>query len=145
MKFQTYVIPSGNAAGVEVPQDIVKSFNSGARPPVVVKINGHTWRTRIALMRGQILIGISAENRMASQIEIGDFIQVDISLDTEPRVVVEADDIAAALNSEISVRENFDRLPYGLRNKLIADIEKSKTPDTRARRIQKLIGDMAGH
>jgi hypothetical protein len=36
-------------------------MRAGARPPITVMINGHTWRSRITVMRGKSLAGISRE------------------------------------------------------------------------------------
>ena len=139
MKFKAKVIPAGNATGVEVPKDIVDALGSGARPPVAVTINGNTWRTRVASMRGQYLVGISAANRAASGVAEGDLVVVDVRLDTEPRVVPEPRDLARALNADREVRAAFDRQPFGLRRKHVAAIEDAKTPETRERRIAKLV------
>src|SRR5215475_1026506 len=97
MKFKAKVIPSGNATGVEVPKGVVEAMRSGPRPPITVTINGHTWRSRVALMRGQCLVGISAANRVASGIAEGDIVVVDLKLDTAPRVVAPPPDLARAL------------------------------------------------
>jgi len=89
MKFTASVIPSGNAWGVEVPDTVMNHLDAGPRPPVVVQIHGHLWRTRIARMRGQVLVGISGANAQASGIRLGETVEIDISLDAEPRVVQE--------------------------------------------------------
>jgi hypothetical protein len=142
MKFRTKVIPSGNATAVEVPKSVVEALDSGPRPLIAVTINGHTWRSRIALMRGQCLIGISAGNRTASGIGEGEVIEVNLRLDTEPRVVAVPPDLARALNSDPEIRAAFDRLPYGLKRKEIASIEAAKAPETRQRRVSRLIARM---
>src|SRR5262245_10176447 len=98
MKFKAKVVASGNATAVEVPKALLESLSAGARPPVTITINGHSWRSRIAAMRGQSLIGISAANRKASGISEGDRVEVAIELDSEPRTVHEPPDVAAALN-----------------------------------------------
>jgi hypothetical protein len=64
--------PSGNAAGAEVPAEIVEAFGAGKRAPMVTTINGYSWRSRVAAMRGQLLIGISTANRAASDISLGE-------------------------------------------------------------------------
>jgi antitoxin component of MazEF toxin-antitoxin module len=56
MKFKARVIPSGNATGVEIPKDVMEALRSGPRPPITITINGHTWRSRVAVMRGQSLV-----------------------------------------------------------------------------------------
>ena len=142
MKFQATVIPSGNATAVVVPATVMEALGPEARPLVVVSINGHTWRSRVALMRGQCLIGISAANRAASGIAEADRIQVVLELDAEPRVVPEPADLAAALDKNPEARSAFDRLPFGLKRKHVKAIEEAKSPDTRQRRVFKLVADL---
>ncbi|MEJ8859488.1 YdeI/OmpD-associated family protein [Variovorax robiniae] len=139
MKFRAKVIPSGNATAVEVPREIVQALGPEARPPVTVSINGHSWRSRIALMRGLCLVGISAANRAASGIAEGDAVEVLLELDSEPRVVPEPSDLADALDKSPAARAAFDRLPFGLKRKHVTTIEESKSVEVRQRRIAKLI------
>jgi len=139
MRFTATVIPSGNATGVEVPAEVVEALGGGRRPPVVITINGHTWRSRIALMRGQILIGISAAHRKGSGIEAGDLVEVEVSLDEEPRVVEEPADFAAALDADPAVRAAYDRLASSHKRQHVLAIEGAKKPETRQRRIDKAI------
>ncbi len=142
MKFQAEVIPSGNATGVEIPADVMKALGAGSRPLIAVTINGHTWRSRVASMRGKHLIGISAANRAASAIAEGEVVEVDLALDTEPRVVPEPPDLARALHDDPEARAAFDRLPYGLRRRHVAAIEEAKTSEVRQRRIAKLVATL---
>jgi hypothetical protein len=142
MKFQAKVIPSGNATAVEVPTDVMKALGSGPRPLIAVTINGHAWRSRVASMRGQCLVGISAANRAASAIAEGDMVEVDLELDTEPRVVPEPADLAKALDDDPEGRAAFDRLSYGLRRKHVAAIEEARTAEVRRSRITKLVTTM---
>ena len=142
MKFRAKVIPSGNATGVEIPTDVVKALGSGLRPLIAVTINGHTWRSRVALMRGQCLVGISAANRAASGIAEGEVVEVDLELDTEPRVVPEPADLARGPDDDPEARAAFDRLPYGLRRRHVAAIEEAKATEVRQRRIARLVAAM---
>src|SRR5262245_58240262 len=143
MKFKARVIPSGNATGVEIPRRVVEALHSGARPPITVTINGHTWRSRVAVMRGQRLIGISAANRVASGIANGDIVVVDLELDTAPRVVAQPPDLYKALRGDREARAAFERLPFGLKRKHVAAIEGAKTPETRQRRIASLVASLS--
>jgi hypothetical protein len=142
MKFKAKVVPSGNATAVEVPKAVVEKLNAGARPPVVITINGHSWRSRVAAMRGMHLVGISAANRKAGKISEGDLVEVLLELDVEPRTVEEPDDVASALNKRKALRTAFESLPFGLRRKHITSIEEAKSPETRLRRIAKLLGEL---
>lgn len=139
MKFEARVIPSGNATAVEIPVGVVDSLGPEARPAIVAMINGHAWRSRVARMRGLCLVGISAANRNQSGIAEGDVVTVDLRLDEEPREVAEPEDLALALDQHSEARARFERLPFGLRRKHIADIHNAKSEAVRQRRIDKLV------
>jgi hypothetical protein len=144
VKFQAKVIPSGNATGVEIPEEIVCALGPQARPPVTITItiNGHSWRSRIAAMRGMRLIGISAAHRTSAGIAEGDVIEVNVALDEAPRVVDEPADLAEALDAHREARIAFDRLPFGLRQKHVRAIEEAKSDEVRQRRIAKLLSGL---
>ena len=139
MRFRATVIPSGNATAIELPAEVVKALGPAARPPIAISINGYTWRSRVAAMRGQRLVGISRAQREASGIAEGDVVEVDLELDIEPRVVPEPADLAEALDGQPDARAAFDRLPFGLKRKHVADIEAAKSAEVRQRRIAKLV------
>lgn len=94
-------------------------------------------------MRGKSLIGISAANRTASGISEGELVEVFVELDSEPRTVQVPSDLAAALEKPEALQATFDRLPFGLKRKYIAHIEEAKSPETRQRRISKLLSEWA--
>lgn len=98
MRFRTTVILAGKTAtGIEVPTEIVEALGSGKRPAVSVTINGHTYRSTVAPMGGKFLLPVSAEQRGHTGVSAGEEIEVDVELDTEPRVVTVPADFAAAL------------------------------------------------
>jgi len=143
MLFRAVVIPSGNATAVEIPDAVMLSVGPEARPPVVITINGHTWRSRVAVMSGQRLIGISAANRAAAGIAEGESIEIDLVLDTAPREVGEPDDLRSALDASLPARAAFDKLAFGLKAKHVRDIEAAKTAEVRTRRIAKLVESLS--
>jgi uncharacterized protein YdeI (YjbR/CyaY-like superfamily) len=139
MKFRARVIPSGNATAVEIPAAVMKALGPQARPPVTITINGHSWRSRVAAMRGEQLIGISAANREAAGVAEGETIEVDVVLDAAPRTVELPDDLAKALKRTTGSKDAFERLPFGLRQKHVREIESAKSAEVRERRIAKLV------
>ena len=143
MKFSAIVIPSGNATAVEVPADIMTALGPEARPPIVITINGHSWRSRVAAMRGQCLVGISRAQREACGIAAGDVVDIDLERDDAPRDVPEPQDLADALNGDAKARAAFDRLPFGLKRKHVATIEEAKSAKVRQRRLEKLVVTLA--
>lgn len=72
--------------GLEIPAGVVGALRGGKRPPVTIALNGHTWTSRVATMRGGYLLGVSNANRKAAGVSTGDKVEVDVELDAGPRV-----------------------------------------------------------
>jgi Bacteriocin-protection, YdeI or OmpD-Associated/Domain of unknown function (DUF1905) len=139
MKFRTHVEPPEPMRGLEVPQEVVEALGGDRRPTVTITINGHSWRSRVAIMRGRHLIGLSNANRQAAGVVTGDEVEVDVEFDPEPRVVAEPADFARALDADPRARAAYNRLPYGLKLQHVRAIESARKPETRCRRIEKAI------
>jgi hypothetical protein len=125
--------------GLEVPPEAVEELDGGKRPPVVITINGHSWRSRIAIMRGRRLIGLSRANREAAGVDTGDEVEVEVALDTEPRVVVEPSDFAEALDADTAARRAYDALSPSRQREHVRAVDSAKKPETRSRRIAKAV------
>ena len=102
-------------------------------------INGFTYRNTVAVMGGVYMIGVSAANRAAAGVAAGDVVDVDLELDTEPRVVEVPADFAAALDADADARRTFDAANYSNRQRIVLAIEDAKTDETRQRRIAKSV------
>lgn len=144
MKFRAYVEPPEPMRGLEVPPEVVEALGGGARPPVTITINGHGWKSRVAILRGRHLLGLSNANRQAAGVTIGDEIEVELKLDTEPRVVIEPADFARALDDTPTARAAFDTLTDSRKREHVRAIESAKKPETRRRRIDKAISTLRG-
>ena len=139
MKFRTVVEPPEPMRGLAVPPAVVDTLGGGARPPVTITINGHSWRSRVAIMRGRHLIGLSHANRQAAGVAIGEEVEVELVLDAEPRVVVEPVDLTEALDENREARAAYDELSQSRRRELVRSIESAKRAETRQRRISQAI------
>ena len=97
MKFEALLESNGKTAtGFEVPEEIVTALGGSKRAKVAVTINGYTYRNSVAPMGGRYLVGVSAENRANAGVSAGDRLDVELELDTAPRVVEVPEDLAAA-------------------------------------------------
>jgi Bacteriocin-protection, YdeI or OmpD-Associated/Domain of unknown function (DUF1905) len=139
MKFRTYVEPPEPMRGLEVPSEVVESLGQGKRPRVTITINGHSWKSRVAIMRGRYLLGLSNANRQAAGVESGDEVEVELEFDPGPRLVAEPADFARALSADPIARTAYDRLPDGRKREHVRAIESAKKPETRLRRIEKAL------
>lgn len=142
MKFTTTIQGNGNKTGIEVPEGIVNALGAGRRPPVVVTINGHSYRSSIAVMGGQNMIGVSAANRDLTGASAGDTVDVDVELDIQPRVIDVPKDLAVALEAEPEAKAFYATLPYSSQRRYVEPIADAKTDETRARRIAKVVTDL---
>ncbi|MBN3456136.1 DUF1905 domain-containing protein [Mycobacterium sp. DSM 3803] len=143
MKFSTVMFQDGNNTGIEVPADVVEALAAGKRPAVVVDVNGYRYRSTVAPMGGKFLIPFSAERRKESGIGGGDAIDVELTVDTEPRTVVVPDDLRAAIDGSPGAAANWERLSYSRQKAHVTAVEGAKAAETRARRIAKVIAELA--
>jgi Bacteriocin-protection, YdeI or OmpD-Associated/Domain of unknown function (DUF1905) len=132
-----------NATGIVVPPDAIERLGAGKRPPVVVTIGGYSYRSTVAVMGGLYMIPFSQEHRARSGLEPGVEIGVSLELDQQPRMVEVPADLAAALDA-IGARERFDQLAYSVRKEHVRQVEDAKTPETRERRIAKVVDKLGG-
>jgi Bacteriocin-protection, YdeI or OmpD-Associated/Domain of unknown function (DUF1905) len=138
MKFRSHVEPEP-MRGLEVPPEVVEALGGGKRPAVTITINGHSWQSRVAIMRGRYLLGLSNANRQAAGVATGDQVEVEVEIDAEPLVVAEPADFARALDADPVARAAYDRLSYGHKREHVLAIESAKKPETRRRRIDKAL------
>lgn len=144
MKFQSVVEPPGPMRGLEIPEDVVTALGDGKRPRVTITINGHSWKSRVAIMRGRYLLGLSIANRQAAGVSEGDEIDIEVELDAEPPTVVEPSDFARALDSDPAARAAYDRLSHSNKRQHVLAIEGAKKPETRLRRIDTAMAQLRG-
>ncbi|MGY1821131.1 YdeI/OmpD-associated family protein [Geodermatophilus sp. SYSU D00079] len=136
MRFTTTIELGGKTAtGFEVPPDVVEALGSGRRPAVTVTLAGHSYRSTVATMGGRFLVPLAAENREAAGVAAGDTVEVDLELDTAPRVVEVPADLAAALDAEPAARRRFDALSYSHQRRHVLAVEGAKAAATRERRV----------
>jgi hypothetical protein len=123
------------ATGIEVPAAVVAELGAGRRPPVVVTLREHSYRTTVASMGGRFLIPVSASVRDAAGIAAGDSLDVEIEPDTAPRTVEVPPDLAAALAAAPGASASWSRLAYSHQKEWVRSVSDAKKPETRARRV----------
>jgi hypothetical protein len=139
-RFRTTILQTGKTTlGFEVPASAVEALGVGKRPPVTVTVNGYSYRNTVAVLGGRYMIGVSAEHRGPAGVTGGEEVDVELELDTAPRVLTVPDDLAAALDAEPAARRTFDGLSYSNRSWHTLQVDGAKTPETRARRIERSV------
>ena len=138
LKFSTVLLQAGKTAtGIKIPPEIIGQLGAGKKPPVKVTINNFTYRSTVAVMGGNFMVGVSAENRVGAKVKGGDTINVTIEVDTEERVLEIPDIFNIALNKNIAAKKKFDSLSYSKKKALVLPVSNAKTDETRNRNIAK--------
>jgi hypothetical protein len=139
--FRTELIKGdGDTAGFVIPDAVVEAFGQGKRPKVTVTINGgFSYPNSVAVMGGRYMIGISKERRKLAGVTPGEMIDVTLELDTAPRVMEVPSDLQEALDANKAAKAHFATLSYSNQRRHIDPINGAKTPETRARRIEKSV------
>jgi Bacteriocin-protection, YdeI or OmpD-Associated/Domain of unknown function (DUF1905) len=144
MKFRAVVELNGKTAtGIPVPDQIVTGLDGGKRPKVQVTINGFSYRSSVGSLGGRAMLPVSAQIRDGAGIAAGDEVEVDLELDAAPREVSVPDDVATALAGAPAAQAAFEKLSYSHKSRWITPVEDAKTPETRQRRIDKMIATLS--
>ena len=127
------------AAYICVPFDVREVFGTKARVAVKGTFDGKEYRGTIQPMTGGHVIGVNAEMREALGKTTGDTIHVVMEQDAEERTVEVPADLLTALDSNPAARDYFNKLPYSHKKEYISHIIEAKRPETRARRVGKMV------
>jgi len=142
--FTTLVELNGKTAtGLRVPAAVVEALGQGKKPKVSVTIGPHTYRSTVAVYNGDFMLPLSAANREAAGVGAGDTVEVTVEPDLAERTVDLPDDLAAALDRAPAVRAAFTALSYSNQRQRAEAVAAAKQPETRARRIEKIIAELS--
>ena len=129
-----WTVPAAEAGGhIAIPFDQRAVFGQ-ARPPVVVAIGGYSYRSTVAIMRGETFVPLRRSHREAAGLATGDTVDVTLTLDAAPRTVEVPQDLSAAIGAA-GARAAWDALSHSHRREHAEAVEGAKRPETRARRI----------
>jgi hypothetical protein len=134
--FRAQLQRRGPAAAVVLDETQVAAVGEGAkRFPVVATVNGYTWRTSVARMGGEFLLGLSREVRDGAGVRAGDEAEVTIELDRAPREIEVPEVLAAALAADPQAAALFERMAFTHRKEYARWIAEAKRAETRQRRV----------
>lgn len=140
LRFTTRLQPRGPAAAVVLDAEQVATLGEGKkRFPVVATVNGYAWRTSVASMGGEFLVGLSKAVREAAGVERESEVEVALELDAAPREVEVPPALAEALEGDPEARAKFDALAFTHRKEYARWIDEAKRAETRDRRVVKAL------
>jgi uncharacterized protein YdeI (YjbR/CyaY-like superfamily) len=140
LTFTTTLVKRGPGVAVVLNEGQVAAIGEGARRfPAAATINGETWRSTVARMRGEYLLGLSKAVRAQVGADAGHGVEVTVALDTEERVVEVPPELSAALAGDARARAAYDGLAYTHRQEFARWVGEGKQPDTRLRRAARAL------
>lgn len=141
VRFRAGILQTGNNTGIPVPEDVLASLGGGKRPLVVVTVERYTYRGAVGSMAGKPMVALSAEQRAAAGVRGGDEVDVALRLDLEPRTVQLPADLRAAL-VEAGALDAFEAAAPSRKKEDVRQVEAAKAPETRQRRIEKIVAKL---
>lgn len=131
----------GALCAVPVPFDPREVFGQ-ARPPVVVTLPGHRYRSTISSMGGSYWVPLRRSNREAAGLRGDETLTVTLALDDAPRTVEAPADLRDALTAA-ALWPRWQAMSYSHQREHVDAIDQAKQPATRARRIAACVAMVA--
>ncbi|QNI31870.1 DUF1905 domain-containing protein [Alloacidobacterium dinghuense] len=128
---------------VELPFDVKEHFGK-ARPPVRVTINGYTYRSTPCVYGGKYFIPVRMSNQHAAGITPNQIVSVTVAADTDVREVEPPPDLLAALKKNVTAKARWEKLSYTTKKEHALALTEAKKPETRERRLEKIMQDLSG-
>jgi bifunctional DNA-binding transcriptional regulator/antitoxin component of YhaV-PrlF toxin-antitoxin module len=136
--YQTLVIGEGKHASLEIPAVNLAEIGGTKRAPLRVTINGHTYQSTATGVGGQCRVVFPMRDRDAAGVQSGDIVTVTLELDSGYRSVEVPEALQQALQTN-GLERAFHELNYSSRKEFARQVSEAKAPETRERRIQKVI------
>ena len=146
MRMRIDVVPTGRTtATVVLTQDQVDALRGSpgrGRVPLAITYRGQVFRTSISVYRGQWMMVVNQAMRDGGMTPPGTY-TADVVMDTSERTVDLPDDLAAAIDSA-GLRAAWDAQSYTNRKELVRGVTEAKKPETRMRRIDRVVDALRG-
>lgn len=144
LQLTTVLTPFGPAGAIVLTEAHLAELGASKRSPVTVAVGDWSVEGRIAVMGGDIVVGLSKAARAALGVEIGQTVDVTLTVDAAPREVAVPPELAAALAANPAAQTAFDALAYSHRKEHAVWVGEAKQQETRDRRaaqaVEKILG-----
>jgi hypothetical protein len=122
-------------AAFDLPFD-AKAVWGRARMPVKVTINGYTWRSTVAPMRGCQFIVVNAAARAGAGVKAGDAVTITLEPDLEKRDVEIPLALKRALGAKLTAK--LQAMSFTHKKEYVQWFTEAKKPETRVRRVERM-------
>jgi Bacteriocin-protection, YdeI or OmpD-Associated/Domain of unknown function (DUF1905) len=137
-RFETVLLAEDSGVFFEVPLDVPAVFGK-ARAPVRGTINGHPFRSTVAVYGGRSYLPVKKALRVAAGVAAGDAVVIELEADAQPRTVDPPPDLAAALAADPEAGAAFAGLSFTHQREYAEWVAEAKREATRRRRITQAV------
>jgi hypothetical protein len=134
-RFETVLEAEGPGVFFQVPLDVPAVFGK-ARPPVRGTINGHPFRSTVAVYGGRSYLPVNRALRQAAGVAAGDAVVIELEADDQPRTVEPPPALASALAADPEAKTAFDGLSFTHQREYAEWVAEAKREATRRRRVE---------
>lgn len=134
----TVILGFGNHAAIEIPEKNLQEIGGNKRAPLKVTVKGYTYQSTATGMDGKCLVVFPTKDRIASGVKAGDKVMVTLELDSGYREVNVPDELKSELKKN-NLTAKFKELNYSRRKEYVRLITDAKTPETKNRRLEKIM------
>lgn len=142
MNLDIHVKHAGKATAyttlTQVQVDSLRGTSGRGRVNIRLFFNDHEFRTSIAIYRGEWMFVINKAMREVGLLPDCHY-GVQVDLDREPKRADAAPDIKNTINAHPKAKIKWDALSISRKRAHLQHVERAKRPETRLRRITKLI------
>ena len=117
--------------------DAIRGEPGRARVPLAITFKGNTFRTSVSVYRGEWMTVVNAAMRDGGLIPGGSY-TCDVSVDVSERTVEVPADLQEALTAA-GLTARWDALSYTHRKEHVRAVEDAKKPETRTKRVEKVV------
>ena len=119
------------------------ALTTAKRAAVTVTLNGYSYRSTVVVMGGKFMLPLAKVNREGAGVAGGQKVKVTLELDTAPRETPLPADLKAAL-TKAKLMKAFEGKAFTHRKEWVRSVEEAKKPETRERRIAKVVEALGG-
>lgn len=144
-KFSALVYRSGGWLCLDIPVDIYTLYGVRGRMAVAGTINGYPFRSSVfPTGNGGHMMLVNKTMQREGNIHEGDTIPLEIDRDLKPRQLEIPNVLGDALKSDPKIKAIFDKMPYSHQKEYVDYLVDAKNPETRLRRLEKILKELQG-
>jgi hypothetical protein len=143
-KFTATIVRVGVLRAVIVPPKLVAALGSGAHVPVVARYAGAVTQSTLNPAGGaKRRLVLQMDALRPAKLDAGDRLTVELVRDRGPRAPEPPEDLRRALQFRPAAATAFERSSPSTKRAVVDLLTQSRTSETRARRLEKLIERLA--